>query len=82
MSIMSDTKPKSKGKGCLEPFTPTFNYSNHGNYQPILQANNKKYTQKTFYDISQKNMETDTDKAKRRLEILFNHYGRHHEYFD
>lgn len=79
---MSNTETKSRGKGCLEPFTLTFDYSNPGNYQPMLQANNKKYKQKTFYDISQKNMETDTDKAKRRLEILFNHYGRHHGYFD
>lgn len=81
---MSNNETKSRGAGCLEPFTPTFNYSNPDSYHPIQQANNKKYTQKTFYDISQKNIETetDTDKAKRRLEILFNHYGRHHGYFD
>jgi hypothetical protein len=26
-------------------------------------------------------METDTDKAKRRLKILFNHHGKYYGYF-
>lgn len=79
---MCEDKTKSREAGCLEPFIATFNYSNPDNYQTIQQANYKKYKQETFYYISQKNMEINTDKSKRRLEILFNHYGRHHGYFN
>ena len=48
----------------------------------LIKSNDNKYTQKTFYDISQKKMETDTYKAKRRLKIVFNHHCISAGYFD
>jgi hypothetical protein len=76
---MIHNKKKSKEDISLNPF-PNFVLIK-SNKISIQQSNHNQYTQKTFYDISQKKMETDTDKAKRRLKILFNHHGKYYGYF-
>ena len=81
--------------GCLTPFVPTFNFSNNQiparySYKP----NSEIYTQQEFENSHKENSKNskntqvkpdendDTIKAKKRMEILFQHYGKHHGYFD
>ena len=70
-----------KNKENLESFTNTSIYSNNNN-KIISHIDTGNDAQKTFYKISHKNSEINSDvsmiKANKRIKMLFNHYV----YFD
>jgi hypothetical protein len=56
---------KRCGPGCLEPFVPTFDFSNSVNNVEKAISNEKKYSQKEFYSIVHKNSSNNSDNIKK-----------------
>ena len=86
---MSNNKPETKSE-CLEHFTPNKNQNKNQNSNPtsnqnknnVINHNNDCLINQGNYNKYTKDIKTIDEKSKRRLEILFNHYGKYHGYFD
>lgn len=76
----------------LNSSVPTYYYSERENiYSPkTCILSDDMYNKKKFYDIVHKNNkpiifnknDSENEKSKKRLQVLFNHYGKNGLYFD